>query len=230
MKKFYIRALSLVIGIISLYSVKSYSQVYEIINGLQTTIGPAISGAGNYKGYVEAGYSHTLGHYNGDFIGVLTSQGYKYKSWFYVGAGLGVDVLLAHPKNDRNSGMTPPSGFVNGQKSTTTAVMLPLFTDFRFDIGNSTEAQKASFYLDLKIGCSFLLSDRYIAIGDGYLTNREYFFLKPSIGVRIPVSMKHPRQAIDMGITYQLLTSNYWVNYNNNITLQALGANVAFEW
>ena len=214
----------------SLISINSYAQYYEMANGLQSTIGPILSGSGNYKGFVEAGYSHTLGNYKGDFIEITTSQGYNYKSWFYMGAGLGVDILFAHKNTNWGEGMIAPPDKEKGENSLTTAVMLPIFTDFRFNVGSSSSSTKASFYIDLKIGCSFLLSNKYIAIGDGYLNNQEYFFLRPSLGVRIPVNANKPKQAIDLGISYKLLTSNYWFRYNNNITLQALGANISYEW
>lgn len=229
MKHRYFASLSFFIAVF-IFSLHSSAQFYDLANSLQATLTPALTGGGSYKGYVEAGYAHTLGKYKGDFVELSTSQGYRYKSWFYMGAGLGVDLLLAHKSDSWGTGLVTPPGFNKGQKVTETAVMLPLFTDFRFLLGDAATTTSASFYLDLKIGCSFLLSNRYIAIGDGYLTNREYFFLRPSIGVRIPVSKKNPKQAFDIGISYKLLTSNYWVRYNNNITLQALGANVAFEW
>lgn len=201
------------------------AQIYEAINTLQSVISPALSGSGRYKGYVEAGYSHTLGKYNGDFIEVSTSQGYQYNNWFFMGAGLGFDLLLSHPGSHWNEGMeTPPPGERGYSK---TAPMLPLFADFRFLISST---QNISFFLDLKVGCSFLLSNKNIAIGDGFLTNREYFFLTPAIGLRMPCNKKNPKQAIDVGVKYKLLTSNYWYNYNNNITLQAIGAFIAYEW
>lgn len=199
------------------------AQIYEAINTLQSVLTPALSGSGRYKGFVEAGYSHTISPYNGDFIDLTTSQGYQYNSWFFMGAGLGIDVLFSHPK--KNSSMeTPPPG---QRPESKTAPMLPLFADFRFLIGANSNI---SFFLDLKVGCSFLLTNRNIAIGEGLLTNREYFFLNPSIGLRLPCNKKNPKQAFDVGVKYKLLASNYWYNYNNNITLQALGAFVGFEW
>lgn len=202
---------------------KMDAQYYEAANTLRNLIMPAVSGSGSYKGFVEAGYSHTLSHYNGDFIELSTSQGYQYSNWFFMGAGMGADVLFAH----KGANWTP--GTIPGNRDyTTTVVMLPLFTDFRFLIGATSNV---AFFLDLKVGCSFLLSNKNIAIGDGYLTNREYFFLDPAVGLRIPVSKSHPKQAFDIGVRYKLLTSNYWYNnYNNNITLQSLGAFVGFEW
>lgn len=201
------------------------AQIYEGISTLQSVISPALSGSGRYKGFVEGGYSHTLSKYNGDFIELSTTQGYQYNNWFFMGAGLGFDLLLSHPGDHWNEGMnTPPPGSRGYSK---TAPMLPLFADFRFLIGSTSNV---SFFLDLKAGCSFLLSNKNIAIGDGFLTNREYFFLNPSIGLRLPCNKKNPKQAVDVGVKYKLLTSNYWYNYNNNITLQAIGAFIAYEW
>ena len=220
MKKFF----ASILLSITAFSFSANAQVYEAINTLQSVITPALSGSGKYKGYVEAGYSHTLSKYNGDFIEFSTSQGYQYNSWFYMGAGLGVDVLFSHPGDNSGVMLNPPPG---DRPVTKTAPMLPLFADFRFLIGDTSNV---SFFLDLKVGCSFLLTNRNIAIGDGYLTNREYFFLDPSIGVRVPCNKKNNKQAVDVGVKYKLLTSNYWYNYNNNITLQSLGAFIAFEW
>lgn len=215
-----------ILMVITSLGVTTQAQIYSAINTLQSVISPALSGSGRYKGYVEAGYSHTLSHYNGDFIEISTSQGYQYNNWFYMGAGIGFDLLLSHKGEHWGEGTTPPP---NNPKISTTAPMLPLFADFRFLIANGNSAN-ISFFLDLKIGCSFLLTNRAIAIGDGYLTNREYFFLDPSIGLRIPCNKKKPKQAIDVGVKYKLLTSNYWYNNDNNITLQSIGAFVAFEW
>ena len=220
MKKF----IATILLSVTAFAFSADAQIYEAINTLQSVLSPALSGSGRYKGYVEAGYSHTLSHYNGDFLEISTSQGYQYNSWFFMGAGLGVDVLFSHPNAKSGEMMTPPPG---SRPVTKTAPMLPLFADFRFLIGDTSNI---SFFLDLKVGCSFLMTNRNIAIGDGLLTNREYFFLDPSIGLRLPCNKKNPKQAVDVGVKYKLLTSNYWYNYNNNITLQSIGAYVAFEW
>lgn len=214
--------LSILVALL-VFPVTSSAQFYEAANTLQQLITPAISGSGRYKGFVEAGYTHTLGSYNGDFLEVSTSQGYQYNNWFFMGAGLGFDMLFSHLGDEWGTGSQP----AGGKTYTTKAPMLPLFTDFRFLVGNTSSV---SFFLDLKVGCSFLLSNKYVAIGNGYLTNRQYFFLDPSIGVRIPVNKKNPKQGFDIGVRYKLLTSNYWYLNNNNITLQSLGAFVGFEW
>lgn len=143
-----------------------------------------------------------------------------------MGAGVGFDLLLTHKGNQWGDMTTNPAELEKKGYSTT-APMIPIFTDFRFLIGDTSNI---SFYLDLRVGCSFLVTNKLVAIGKGYLTNREYFFLNPSLGIRLPCNKKKPKQAVDVGVKYKLLTSNYWYNVNNNITLQAIGAFVAFEW
>lgn len=210
----------------SLFSATGSAQLYEIANRLPSLISPALSGSLNYKGFVEAGYNKTLGNYSADFLEISTSQGFRYSSWFYMGVGMGADILFSH-KNDNWGNWNGDGGFNTNHSSTTTAVMLPLFTDFRFNIGGD---KGASFFVDLKVGCSFLLSNKYISIGDGYLTNQEYFYLRPSLGIRVPTNSKNPKQAIDIALNYKLLTSNYWNSWSRNITLNGLGASIAFEW
>lgn len=206
----------------------THAQYYEIANQLPSLIRPALSGSLMYKGFVDAGYSKTVGSYDADFLEFSTSQGFQYANWFYMGVGLGVDVIFAHQESGwGNWDRSKAPGFDYKHKYTETAAMMPLFTDFRFTLGNS---MAASFFLDLRIGCSFLLSNKYIAIGNGYLTNQEYFYLRPSLGIKIPVSQTHPKQAVDIGVTYKLLTSNYWNTWERNVTLNSFGATIAFEW
>ncbi|MDE5881812.1 MAG: hypothetical protein K2H60_08790, partial [Muribaculaceae bacterium] len=153
-----------VTGLVSTPSVSA--QYYEIANRLPQLLSPALSGSGRYKGFIEAGYDRTLGKYNADFFEFNTSQGYSYASWFYMGVGLGVDVISAHHDNQWGTGWESNSGFNTNHSSTKTAVMMPLFTDFRATLGSPTST---SFFIDLKLGCSFLLSKKYIEIGNGYL-------------------------------------------------------------
>lgn len=208
-----------------LSSLSASAQYYEIANRIPSLIQPALSGSGQYKGFIEAGYSKTLGNYDADFLELSTSQGFQYNSWFYMGVGLGVDVLFSHKNDDWGSDWENPS-YGSDRGSTTTAAMIPLFTDFRFNIGGNSGA---SFFIDMKVGCSFLLGNKYISIGDGYLTNQEYFYLRPSIGMRIPTNSRNPKQAVDIGINYRLLTSNYWNSWSRNITLNSIGVSLAFD-
>lgn len=226
MKKHFYASGIIAIILSMLSSLSASAQYYEIANRIPSLIQPALSGSGQYKGFIEAGYSKTLGNYDADFLELSTSQGFQYNSWFYMGVGLGVDVLFSHKNDDWGSDWENPS-YGSDRGSTTTAAMIPLFTDFRFNIGGNSGA---SFFIDMKVGCSFLLGNKYISIGDGYLTNQEYFYLRPSIGMRIPTNSRNPKQAVDIGINYRLLTSNYWNSWSRNITLNSIGVSPAFEW
>lgn len=226
MKKHFYASGFIAIILSMLSSLSASAQYYEIANRIPSLIQPALSGSGQYKGFIEAGYSKTLGNYDADFLELSTSQGFQYNSWFYMGVGLGVDVLFSHKNDDWGSDWENPS-YGSDRGSTTTAAMIPLFTDFRFNIGGNSGA---SFFIDMKVGCSFLLGNKYISIGDGYLTNQEYFYLRPSIGMRIPTNSRNPKQAVDIGINYRLLTSNYWNSWSRNITLNSIGVSLAFEW
>ena len=107
------------------------------------------------------------------------------------------------------------------------AVMIPIFTDFRFNIG---PRNAASFFIDLKIGASFLANSSSVKIRNGYLTNTSYFYFQPAIGVRIPVNSQNSKQAFNIGVHYRLLTSDYWSGYQSSIVQNGLGAHVGFEW
>jgi len=226
MKKHFYASGIIAIILSMLSSLSASAQYYEIANRIPSLIQPALSGSGQYKGFIEAGYSKTLGNYDADFLELSTSQGFQYNSWFYMGVGLGVDVLFSHKNDDWGSDWENPS-YGSDRGSTTTAAMIPLFTDFRFNIGGNSGA---SFFIDMKVGCSFLLGNKYISIGDGYLTNQEYFYLRPSIGMSTPTNSRNPKQAVDIGINYRLLTSNYWNSWSRNITLNSIGVSLAFEW
>lgn len=206
-------------------SMATHAQFYQIANQIPGLIRPALSGSLNYKGFVDASYLAGLGNYKIDFLNFSTSQGFRYANWFYMGVGVGVDVAFTHPNNDFGQGIRPGNPYWE-HSSTTTGVMVPVFTDFRFNIGGVT---KPSFFADIRLGASFLMTDSYLQVGDGFITNREYFYLKPSIGLRIPVSSSG-KSAVDIGVVYQLLTSNYWYNYPGNITISALGGTIGFEW
>lgn len=200
------------------------SQYYQLANQLPKLITPALSGSLNYKGFVDASYLQGLGNKKIDVINVSTSQGFKYANWFYMGVGLGLDIVKSHTGPNYGTLWTSP---YRPESYSTTGVMLPVFTDFRFNVGGPTSA---SFFADIRLGASFLMSNAYLAVGDGYITNREYFYLRPSVGVRIPLDKNVGKKAIDIGVTYQLITTNYWYNSIGNTTINSLGGTVAFEW
>lgn len=207
------------------------AQYYDIATQLPNVLSPILSGSGRYKGFAEARFLKGIGANQADILDFSTSQGYQYNNWFYMGAGLGVDILFAH--QDSNWGNGWQGGYYDNidpnRSSTTTGVMIPLFTDFRFTIP-AKNASSPSFFADLRLGASFLIGRDYIRINNGYLTNNEYFYLSPTIGVRIPVNKEKPRQAVNIGLSYQLLTSNYWTGYSNSVTLNSLGLSASFEW
>lgn len=202
------------------------AQYYEIANQLPSLIRPALSGSSAYRGSLEAAYSKTVGSYDADFLEFSTSQGFLYAGRFFWGVGIGADILFAHPADNWGQQTSSPA-FDTGRSRTTTAVMLPLFTDFRLSLGSPGSA---NFFLGLRVGCSFLLSDDYIKIGNGVLTNREYFYLRPSLGIRIPADRSNPKKAIAIALNYKLLTGNYWVDRRHNIALNGFGVSAAFEW
>lgn len=225
MKKI-LRALS--VALMATVSLGASAQYYEIANQLPQLIRPALSGSLNYKGFLDASYLQGVGNTRANFLDFSTSQGFRYSNWFYMGVGIGADILFSNVDDGWGNGWQAPDDYVT-HSSRTTAVMIPLFTDFRFNIGASQPTPGVSFFIDLRIGCSFLCSDDWIRINNGYLTNQEYFYLRPSMGIRIPVSSSG-RQAIDIGVVYKLLTSNYWSSWTRNVTLNSLGATIAFEW
>ncbi len=224
------RLLSILVLISAFLSGSTASaQLYQIANQLPSLISPALSGSMNYKGFVDAHYIKGLGDCNADFLGVSTSQGFQYREWFFMGVGIGVDMISSHVSDnfgqwDENH---PNYDYSIEKSDRTHGVMIPIFTDFRFNIGSKTST---SFFIDLKLGCSFLVGKDNLRINNGYITNQEYFYLRPSAGVRIPVNSDNSKQAIAIGINYQLLTANYWSSWNRNVTLNGLGASVSYEW
>ena len=227
--KRYFRAAILSIALAAATSASA--QLYEIANQIPQLIQPALSGSVNYKGFVETGFAGGVGNYKANVLSISTSQGFRYGNWFYMGVGIGLDVMFGQDTGVR----TPDNPDYNewdsyyNHSNTTTAYFLPLFTDFRFNIG-ANEKGRASAFIDVKVGASFMLNNSYFQVGGGYITNRENFYLKPSIGVRIPVSSKNSHQAISIGASYQLVTANWWYVGSRNICLSAIGGTVAFEW
>lgn len=206
-----------------IYTADASAQYYEIANQIGNLITPALSGGMNYKGFVEAEYLHGLGDYQCDFACLSTVQGFGYSDWFFMGAGLGVQYVHTSQADGWGTDLKP--GYAT-HSSADNGVMIPVFTDFRFNIGGRSGI---AFFADVRIGASFLVGDDYLRINNGYITNNEYFYLRPSIGLRIPTD-NNGKQAFDVGVSYQLLTSNYWDAWQRSGTLNCLGVNVAYEW
>lgn len=215
---------------LALGSLASQAQYYEIANQLTNLVRPALSGSARYKGYVEISGLAGIGSNRASFAGVSTSQGFQYSDWFFMGAGLGVDLALA-PSDDPLKPLDPdrrPAYWEHA--SSTTKAMIPVFSDFRFTLGGNGGKSTAA-YIDLKIGATWLIGSSYLSVGDSRLGGGAQFYFKPSVGVRVPLSDNNPRQAVSFGLTYQLITSgNNYSWSSNTLALSALGASVAFEW
>lgn len=202
------------------------AQYYELANQLPQLLRPALSGSWQYKGFVDASALAGIGSNRANFLSVSTSQGFQYTSWFYMGVGLGVDVAFSN--HDKLQAPEKVPGYWE-HGANKTGVMLPLFTDFRFTFGGAQNEMSA--YFDLRLGATFLLGNNYLEFDNGYLSNNGQFYLRPSLGLRFPVNSSNSKQAIDLGITYQLVTSaNNYTWSGRTITLNALGLTIAYEW
>lgn len=214
MKKIYIAIITLVFCLTGIQSGRA--QYTSIVNQAADMIQAAAIGGFNYRGFVEGSYTGGFGNLRANFAGVSTTHGFQYADWFFMGAGLGVDLVFSETENR----------YVGDKSTHTCGVMIPVYTDFRFNIGSKTDT---SFYIDVKAGGSFLIGGDYLAIRNGYINGNEYFYLKPSIGVRIPTG-ESGKTAFNIGVTYQLLTCNYWYSRNSSGTLSSLGATVGYSW
>ena len=174
---------------------------------------PALSGNLNYKGYIEASYLKGLGSDRVDFVDISTTQGIKYASWFYMGVGAAVDVMI--PSLDYSRHRYNPS------------VMVPLYADFRFYIGSQSEV---SVNLDLRFGAAFVFDE--FPTNNGYLMEDENFYFRPTFSIRFPINKYRPKQAINLGFSYQLLlnawdSDHYWDEAKD---FHNIGATIGFEW
>lgn len=230
-KKFWLSAIAL-LALLLVPSGKAHAQYYQAINQATNMISTAIQGGFNYRGMIDASYTTGVGKNGCSSLEFTTTQGFKYANWFYMGVGAGVNVVFAG-EGDHNSpdGWRPNGwghGFQDYRSTRDTGVIIPLFTDFRFQIGQD---QDVSVYIDARVGAAFLIGKDYLVTPDGYLDNSEGFYFKPTIGVRVPVG-NNGRQAINFGVSYQLITNSYWdwYGYYNGTTVNSLGASVGFEW
>lgn len=219
----------LLTGIILLGCAASASaQYYEMANQLRNLISPALSGSFNYKGFVEFGGLAGFGTPRADFFSISTTQGFKYADWFFMGAGMGVDVAFAHRSQDIHE--DPEEYDWMGRPSATTKAMIPVFSDFRFIIGG-TSTTSPGFFIDLKLGATWLIGNSDLRLKDAHLSHGTQFYLKPAVGMRVPVDADNPSRALNFGIQYQLITSNNFYTYgSDSATLNGLGFTVAYEW
>lgn len=222
-----LRILTVLAAITGLATLPAKAQYYEMANQLTNMLQPALSGSFNYKGFVDATATFGVGTNRANFIGVSTTQGFQYASWFYMGVGMGVDVAMASGVGE----IPPASNYPDYiHSSSTTRAMIPIFSDFRFNIGKSSGT---SFFIDIKAGATWIIGSSYLQLAQTRLTGQTQFILRPSIGLRIPTNSKNPKQALNVGFTYQLITANnswgYW-NSTYDTTLNSLGLNVSYEW
>lgn len=202
------------------------AQYYEVANQITNMLRPILSGSFNYKGYVELDGIAGIGDQRANFIGISTSQGVKYADWFFMGVGLGLDVAKAPDYNNTKLNYGDSSWW--NRNASQTKVMLPLFTDFRFMFGNLGNG--SSIFIDAKFGATWLLGNSDLELKDAHMSHSAQFYLRPTVGVRIPMS-EGSKKAFNIGITYQLITSNSFYTYNSNsATLNNIGATIGFEW
>lgn len=207
------------------------AQYYQAINQATNMIQNAVIGGFNYRGMVDASYTTGIGTNGCSSLEFSTTQGFKYANWFYMGVGAGVNVMFAGEGDETHT--YNPGSWGNGydpyRQAHDTGVIIPLFTDFRFYIGNE---QDVTFYIGAKVGAAFLIGKDYLRTPDGYLDNNEGFYFKPTIGCRVPLSSTNPKYAINFGVSYQLITNSYWNwgGYYNNTSVNSIGATIGFEW
>ena len=202
-------------------------QYYDMVTQLPNVLSPALSGSLNYKGYVDATATFGLGSDRANFVGISTSQGFRYSSWFFMGAGIGVDIATSSTDGNIDPDYSYNPGYVTTAR---TKAMIPIFSDFRFNFGNGGGT---SFFIDIKAGATWLIGSSYLELTNGALSNNAQFLLRPSIGFRLPVDKTHPKRALHVGLTYQLITADnswgYWSNHYSP-TLNSLGLSVSYEW
>jgi len=199
-------------------------------NQLVNMVEPAISGSFKYRGYLDASFTGGVGCNGSNSLELSTTQGFKYSNWFFMGVGAGVNVLFAGQDDfTAYSPGYPGTGNAPQHKVHDTGVVIPLFSDFRFNIGAENAV---SVFIDLKLGASFPVGNTYLRTPDGILDYSEGFYFRPTLGVRIPIKSDDSRKAINIGASYQLITNNYWTygGYYDNATLNSLGATIGFEW
>lgn len=231
MKKIFSRLIASVAAGFAVFatSISADAQYAQIVNQIPELLQPALSGSMNYKGFVDVTSTFGVGDDRANFVGVSTTQGFQYSSWFFMGVGIGVDVAMSSTGERFNPSLRPDPGY--SPSMARTKAMIPLFTDFRFNFGSKTGP---SFYADIKAGATWLIGGSYLELNNGSLSTRTQFLLRPSVGVRIPTSSRAPKQAVNLGVTYQLITANnswgYWNNSPYDTTLNSLGLTVGYEW
>lgn len=203
-------------------SATASAQYWELANQAAQMATTAVRGGLNYRGYVDVAFSAGMGDKRADIFELSTTQGLKVSKNFFIGLGLGMQTLFTSVPDE-----APEYSLIYGHGTTKTGIAVPIFSDFRLDCGDPTGL---GFFADLKIGASFMTGNRWILVGDGYINSSQCFYLRPTVGMRVPLSASNPDLAFTVGVTYTLLTSGTWYMNNNSVTLNGLGVNVGFEW
>lgn len=227
MKKIYSRILGMLALILIPGAAKA--QYAQIVNQIPSIISPALMGGASYRGYVDATATFGIGDDRANFVGISTTQGYRFAPWFFMGAGIGVDIAMSSTSDyDLISPSRPDPAYYPSMART--KAMIPLFSDFRFNFGKQ---EGVSFFADIKAGATWLIGNSYLELNNGALSTRAQFLLRPSVGLRIPVNSQNAKQAVNVGLTYQLITANSsWGYWNNSYspTINSLGLSVGYEW
>lgn len=209
---------------LSALALTANAQYWQLANQASNMIQTAVTAGVRYKGYADVSYMAGVGNKRADILDISTTQGVKMSDSFFMGAGLGVDIMFSHVNDGYN-----PGQWGDDHSFTKTAVLIPLYTDFRLNLGGKAQGA-VGFFGDLRLGAAFLTGSNYIQVGDGYLTNSECFYLKPTLGMRIPLSMTNSKVALNIGVSYQLLTNSSWYVNTNSTSLSSLGVNLGIEW
>lgn len=207
-------------------AIPARAQYFQLASQVRDLITPALTGGSAYKGFAEASVLAGIGTNRATIYGISTTQGYQYRPWFFMGAGVGIDVATSVLPTDMRGDVVRPSYF--NRSTASTKAMIPLFTDFRFNIGKTSGT---SVYIDLKLGATWLIGSSYLELAEKCLGTSAQFYFKPSVGVRIPVSTVTTKRAIDIGLTYQLITSDRnYAPFSSTVSLNNIGVTLAYEW
>ena len=210
----YFKRFSLIIALIFAFCLSANAQYYYGAGAhVRNMISPALSGSFSYKGYVEGSYLRGLGDDRFDVAEISTTQGFTYSSWLFMGAGLGIDLMIPSLDFERK-----------GEYS----VMVPIYADFRFNIGNQS---RVGLSIDLRLGTAINFNDDFYT-NNGYLLEDECWYIRPSISMRIPINKSKPRQALNIGFTYQFIMTDayYCHSWYDDRVFNNIGATIGFEW
>lgn len=190
----------------------------------------------SYKGFLEVGFAGGVSDHKANQLDILTTHGAAVGN-FFIGIGTGVNILFPQDntlKSDMISeGYWDAASGYEYYNCTDNAVLIPLYVDFKYNFGDMSAICP---FVDLKLGCSFLVSDDDGAfIGDGWMDRDACVYFSPSIGMRIPLS--GGGAAMNIGVTYNLLSQKYryfdeWngPTYNDGIVLSSFGGRISIEW